>query len=101
MDAAKKDSGGLTIYLVVYVSILALAGVQILLAYQHTEGPQLFFRMLGSHVLHAHADGAAEPSALPRSLYSVRAPDDEHDLVRQFSASADAAISQMILKNRD
>ena len=47
----------------------------------------------GSDVLHAYADGAAQPCPVPRSLYGVRAADDEHDLVRQFSASADAAIS--------
>jgi hypothetical protein len=110
MDSARKESGGLTTYLVVYVAILALAGVQIVLAYQHTEGTQLFFRMLssrlgpgmvGRHVLHAYADGAAESCAVPRSLYGFCAPDDEHDLVRQFPASADAAISEMITKNRD
>ena len=53
MDATKKDSGGLTIYLVVYVSILSLAGLQIVLAYQHTDGPQLFFRMLSVALVQA------------------------------------------------
>ena len=53
MNSAEKHSGGLTTYLVVYVCILALAGVQIVLAYQHTEGAQLFFRMLSVALVQA------------------------------------------------
>ena len=53
MDAAKNQSGELTTYLVVYVCILALGGLQIALAYQHTEGPQLFFRMLSVALVQA------------------------------------------------
>jgi len=53
MNSAEKQSGGLTTYLVVYVCILALAGVQIVLAYQHTEGAQLFFRMLSVALVQA------------------------------------------------
>jgi caa(3)-type oxidase subunit IV len=53
MNSAEKHSGGLTTYLVVYVCILVLAGVQIVLAYQHTEGAQLFFRMLSVALVQA------------------------------------------------
>jgi len=53
MDRAEKPSGGLTTYLVVYVCILAIAGLQVLLAYQHTEGMQLLARMLGLAVIQA------------------------------------------------
>jgi cytochrome c oxidase subunit IV len=53
MDRAEKTSGGLTTYLVVYVCILAIAGLQVLLAYQHTEGMQLLARMLGLAVIQA------------------------------------------------
>ena len=38
-DSLKTD-------VIVYICILALSGVQILLAYQHTEGMQLLVRML-------------------------------------------------------
>jgi caa(3)-type oxidase subunit IV len=53
MDRAEKPSGGLTTYLVVYVCILAIAGLQVLLAYQHTEGMQQLARMLGLAVIQA------------------------------------------------
>ena len=53
MDRAEKTSGGLTTYLVVYFCILAIAGLQVLLAYQHTEGKQLLARMLGLAVIQA------------------------------------------------
>jgi heme/copper-type cytochrome/quinol oxidase subunit 4 len=35
-----------TKYLVVYVGLLALAGLQVLMAYNHGEGAQLFVRFL-------------------------------------------------------
>ena len=53
MNTAEKPSGGLTTYLVVYLCILAIAGLQVLLAYQHTEGMQLLTRMLGLAVIQA------------------------------------------------
>jgi cytochrome c oxidase subunit IV len=53
MNTAEKPSGGLTTYLVVYLCILAIAGLQVLLAYQHTEGTQLLARMLGLAVIQA------------------------------------------------
>lgn len=42
--ATVKDS--LKTDIIVYLSILALAGVQVALAYQHTRGAQLLVRML-------------------------------------------------------
>jgi caa(3)-type oxidase subunit IV len=45
METAGRDNG-LKIYIVVYLCLLALAGLQIFLAYHHAEGSQLFFRML-------------------------------------------------------
>jgi caa(3)-type oxidase subunit IV len=46
MDAARRNNGGLGTYIVVYICLLALAGLQIVLAYHHAEGTQLFLRML-------------------------------------------------------
>jgi caa(3)-type oxidase subunit IV len=45
-DSLKTD-------LAVYVCILALAGVQVVLAYQHAEGTQLLIRMLGVAIVQA------------------------------------------------
>ncbi|HEY1270516.1 MAG TPA: cytochrome C oxidase subunit IV family protein [Terriglobales bacterium] len=53
MDAAGKRQSGLATYFVVYVFILALAGIQVLLAYQHVQGEQLVFRMLAVAIVQA------------------------------------------------
>jgi caa(3)-type oxidase subunit IV len=46
MSTADKTSASLKTDIIVYICILALSGLQIVLAYQHTEGPQLLVRML-------------------------------------------------------
>jgi caa(3)-type oxidase subunit IV len=53
MKTAETPTGGMTTYLVVYVCILAIAGLQVVLAYQHTEGAQLLVRMLALAVIQA------------------------------------------------
>jgi cytochrome c oxidase subunit IV len=53
MNTAEKPRGGLMTYIVVYLCILALAGVQVVLAYQHVDGAQLFLRMLSVAVIQA------------------------------------------------
>lgn len=51
VPADTKDS--LKIDIVVYLCILALAGVQVLLAYRHSEGTQLLVRMLAVALIQA------------------------------------------------
>ena len=46
MQTSEAPSGGLTTYFVVYICILAISGLQILIAYQHIDGSQMFLRML-------------------------------------------------------
>ncbi|HZR66474.1 MAG TPA: cytochrome C oxidase subunit IV family protein [Terriglobales bacterium] len=46
MDTAEGPRGGLTTYLVVYVIILAIAALQIVIAYQKIDGSQMLLRML-------------------------------------------------------
>src|SRR5947208_749210 len=46
MDTSEGPSGGLTTYLVVYVIILAVSGMQILIAYSNVEGPRIFMLMV-------------------------------------------------------
>ena len=53
MDAARRNNGGLGTYIVVYICLLALAGLQIVLAYHHAEGTQLFLRMLSVALVQA------------------------------------------------
>jgi caa(3)-type oxidase subunit IV len=53
METAGRDSGGLKTYIVVYLCLLALAGLQFFLAYHHTEGEQLFLRMLSVALVQA------------------------------------------------
>ncbi len=53
MQTSDRPGGGLATYLVIYVFILALSGVQILIAYQHVDGPQIFLRMLLVAILQA------------------------------------------------
>jgi cytochrome c oxidase subunit IV len=40
------SSGGIGRYLLVYLGILILAGLQLVIAYQHIDGAQMFARML-------------------------------------------------------
>src|SRR3981081_1162460 len=42
----EHEQGGIGKYLVVYVAILILAGLQFVIAYQHIDGAQMFARML-------------------------------------------------------
>jgi caa(3)-type oxidase subunit IV len=54
MSNLEKDgSGSLTTDIIVYVCILALAGLQIILAYKHVEGSQLVVRMLAVALIQA------------------------------------------------
>jgi caa(3)-type oxidase subunit IV len=53
MSTADTTSGSLKTDIIVYVCILALSGLQIVLAYQHTGGPQLMVRMLAVAVIQA------------------------------------------------
>ena len=53
MDTARRDSNGLGTYIVVYICLLALAGLQIVLAYHHAEGMQMFLRMLSVALVQA------------------------------------------------
>ena len=46
MTAPTQPTDSLKTDIVVYLCILALSGVQVLLAYQHAEGAQLLVRML-------------------------------------------------------
>ncbi len=46
METSEGPSGGLVTYFVVYACILALAALQILIAYEHIDGSQVFLRML-------------------------------------------------------
>jgi cytochrome c oxidase subunit IV len=52
MNSAAKPDGGLKTYLIVYVCILAIAGLQVLLAY-HAEGVPLLTRMLALAIIQA------------------------------------------------
>jgi caa(3)-type oxidase subunit IV len=53
MSTAEKASTSLKTDIIVYVCILALSGLQILLAYQHAEGSQLLIRMLAVAIVQA------------------------------------------------
>jgi cytochrome c oxidase subunit 4 len=52
MNPAEKQSGGLATYLVIYVFILAIAGLQVVLAYR-ASGLQQFVVMMFCAVLQA------------------------------------------------
>ena len=45
MTTAEPKSDGITKDLVVYVCLLALAGLQFVIAYQHIDASQMFLRM--------------------------------------------------------
>ena len=53
MTASTSVKDSLKIDIIVYLSILALSGLQVLLAYQHAEGTQLFVRMLAVALIQA------------------------------------------------
>jgi caa(3)-type oxidase subunit IV len=53
MSAPAQPTDSLKTDLIVYVCILALAGLQIVLAYQHAEGAQLLVRMLAVALIQA------------------------------------------------
>lgn len=46
MDSTGHQSSSLTTYLAVYIVILAISGLQILIAYQHIDAYRIFIRML-------------------------------------------------------
>jgi caa(3)-type oxidase subunit IV len=50
-SATAKDS--LKTDIIVYISILALSGLQVMLAYQHAEGSRLLVRMLAVALIQA------------------------------------------------
>ena len=52
MNSVAKPDGGLKTYLIVYVCILAIAGLQVFLAY-HDEGVSLLTRMLPLAIIQA------------------------------------------------
>jgi len=51
--AERRKSDGFTKDLVVYVCLLALAGLQFVIAYQHIDASQMFLRMLVVAVVEA------------------------------------------------
>ena len=53
MSTPTQTTDSLKTDIVVYICILALSGVQVLLAYQHTEGTQLLIRMLAVALIQA------------------------------------------------
>jgi caa(3)-type oxidase subunit IV len=53
MTAPTQSTDSLKTDIVVYLCILALSGVQVLLAYQHAEGAQLLVRMLAVALIQA------------------------------------------------
>lgn len=46
MNSSQQQSGNLTMYLFVYIVILAISGLQILIAYEHTDAHRIFVQML-------------------------------------------------------
>lgn len=53
MSAPNSASSSLKTDIIVYLVILALSGLQIVLAYQHAEGSQLLVRMLAVALIQA------------------------------------------------
>jgi len=53
MNTAESANGSLKKEIIVYVCILALSGLQIVLAYQHAQGAQLPVRMLAVALIQA------------------------------------------------
>ena len=53
MSTPTQANDSLKTDLVVYVCILALSGVQVVMAYQHAEGAQLLVRMLAVALIQA------------------------------------------------
>jgi heme/copper-type cytochrome/quinol oxidase subunit 4 len=53
MGTSERLNRGLKSYVIVYICLLALAGLQVVFAYGHAQGAQLFLRMLGVAVTQA------------------------------------------------
>jgi cytochrome c oxidase subunit IV len=53
METFEGPSGSVTTYLVVYVAILAISGLQILVAYSSIETARMLFRMLALAIVQA------------------------------------------------
>jgi cytochrome c oxidase subunit IV len=51
--AQEHEKGGIGKYLIVYIAILILAGLQFVIAYQQLDGAQMFARMLFVALLEA------------------------------------------------
>ncbi len=53
METSEGPSGSITTYIVVYVCILAIAALQIAIAYENIDGSQMFLRMLALAIVQA------------------------------------------------
>ena len=53
MSTVERVNGSLKTEIIVYVCILALSGLQVVLAYQHAQGAQLLIRMLAVALIQA------------------------------------------------
>jgi len=99
VDRQTKDR--LTKDLIVYGIILAIAGLQVLMAYHTAPGKQLLVQMLAlalvqggiavAFFMHLR-DEKRGPHSRPNSHNHLRFGYDEYDLVRQFPSVPDAPI---------
>ena len=105
--AEEHKSDGIGKDLVVYVCLLALAGLQFVIAYQNIDVSQMFVRMLavacrrggaGSSVLHASLDGKAGLYAVCRHLYDFCPAGDAIWVDRQLPDAGRRAIFKMTHK---
>jgi len=53
METSEGPSGSIGTYLAVYVAILAISGLQILIAYSNVDAPRALFRMLALAIVQA------------------------------------------------
>jgi cytochrome c oxidase subunit 4 len=53
MEQRETQESGIGLYLIVYAAILAIAGLQILIAYQHVETSRALLRMLSLAIIQA------------------------------------------------
>ena len=104
--AEEHKSDGIGKDLAVYVCLLALAGLQFVIAYQNIDASQMFTRMLvvacrrgraGRIVLHASLVGKAGLSAVCRHLYGCCLAGDAIWVDRQFPHGYRRAIFKMTI----
>lgn len=81
MSLSEKANGSMTTVIIVYVCILALSGLQIVLAYQHVEGSQRVVRMLAVAVVQASL-----------AVFFLMRLRDEHPRLRWAVISATAFV---------